>query len=130
MSKNHNGIKNTNISSHMHLDHLCAFRLSLWPSRKRGPSVTPFFPAPEWIWLKKQHLYETVSTSCIHNIIKIHQAVLEKKSNVSDGQTTRCDYTRAIGSRELKILSATENVDRGEIFLDNNRHLPANHLIE
>ena len=45
-----NGTKNNNTSSHMLLDHFCAFGLSLWPSGKEEvcqrqvPSVTYFGP--------------------------------------------------------------------------------------
>ena len=53
---------------------------------RRGPSATYF--APPWIhpWAdlaeKQQHLYRTMSTSSLPSFIKIHQAVLEKKSKM------------------------------------------------
>ena len=60
-----NATKNNNTSSHMLLDHCCAFRLSLWPSGlkkkflKEGDPRDLFLPrpgsAPWWIWPKNNN---------------------------------------------------------------------------
>ena len=91
--------KNNNTSSHMLLDHFCAFGLLLWPSAlkkkflKAGYPPRPTF-APPWIRPladlaeKQQHLCGTMSTSYLPSFITITHAVLEKRLNM-------CSHTYA-----------------------------------